>query len=103
MAIVGSSTLSGASVISTEIFNIALGAVDTEQSQVLPTNIVGYLIRTRGNSDLKLSHVSGESGTKYVTIPKKASFTDEHSYTALTLFFQSPSTSDTVEILTWKF
>jgi len=101
MPIVGSSTLSASQVVTSTFFNVTLGPVNTEQSQVLPASIAGYLIRTRGNAELKLSHTVAESGTKHVTIPKNATFTDKHQYTNLTLFFQSPSTSDVVEIIAW--
>ena len=103
MPFVGSSTLNASKTVTQEIFNVTLGTIDTEQSQLLSSGtIVGYLIRSRGIAELKLSHVSGESGTKYVTVPKKATYESLQSYTNLTLYFQSPQTSDTVEIVVWK-
>ena len=103
MAIVGSSVLTAGTVTTVEIFNISLGPANTEQSQLLSAGLVtGYMIKTRGQSELKLSHTSGESGTKYITIPRFSIFTDEKPYTGLTLYFQSPQTSDTVEIWAWK-
>jgi len=102
MAFVGSSTLSSAKVVTTTVYNVSLGTVDTEQSQVLPSSIVGYMIRTRGGSELKLAHVATESGSKYITVPRKATFEDSHSYSGLTLYFQSPQTGDVVEIIAWQ-
>jgi len=103
MGFLSSSTLpeSTATARTKTIYNVALGPVDTEQSLVLPSNIVGYQIKTRGFASLKLSHTSGQSGTLYETISGGAVLTDEHSYTGLTIYFQSPTTSDVVEIVTW--
>lgn len=94
--------LGGSSNVTTEIYNISIAVANTEESQAMPTNIAGYIIRTRGNTELKISHVSGESGTKYVTIPKRATHTDNHNYNNLTIYFQSPTAGDVVEILAWK-
>jgi hypothetical protein len=102
MAIVGSSLVTATSKTTQRIYNITLGPANTEQSQTLPSTIVGYMIRSRGNSELKLSHVATESGSKFVTIPGCASYEDLHTYNNLTLYFQSPQTSDTVEIVAWE-
>jgi len=84
------------------VFNIALGAANTEQSQSLPDDTVAYIIKTRGNSELKLAWSATESGTKFITIKKNASFEDQNFSTSLTLYFQSPQTSDIVEIVAWS-
>ncbi len=103
MAIVGSSVIASGSVTTVEIFNVTLGLANTEQSQLLSSGLItGYMIRSRGNAELKLSHTATESGTKYITIPSCTTFTDEKPYTNLTLYFQSPQTSDTIEIWVWK-
>jgi hypothetical protein len=93
---------SGSSTTTATIFNISLGAVDTEQSQALPANTKSFILKTRGNSLLKLSYTSTESGIKYVTIPKQGVFTDDNFYTSQTIFFQSPQTSDVVEIVAYS-
>lgn len=104
MGFLNSSTLPASELtpVTQTIYNISLGVANTEQSQAMPATIRGYLIRTRGVSDLKLTHVSGESGTKYVSIPGLSTYTDEKTYNNLTLYFQSPSTGDVVEIVTWS-
>lgn len=104
MGFVNSSTLASAatSAVTQAINNEIIAVANVEQSLVLPTDIVGYIIKSRGaTGEIKLSHVSTESGTKFITIPKGAVYTDEHSYSALTLFFQSPVASMVVEIVTW--
>ena len=83
------------------IFNIALGTTDTEQSQALPSNTKQFLIKTRNNTELKISYTSGQSGTNFITIKRNAVFTDTNLYASQTLFFQSPSTGDTVEIVAY--
>lgn len=103
MPFLGSSIVGAPQAVTQEIFNVTLGAVDTEQSQLLSSGtIVGYMIKTRGTAELKVTHVSSESGTKYVTIPSNAVLEDKNRYTNLTLYFQSPQTGDTVEIVAWK-
>lgn len=94
--------LGGAVSATKRIFNVPIPNADTEISLVLPTSIVGYMIRTRGNSSLKLSHVNGESGTNYLTIPARATHNDSHSYSNLTIYFQSPQAGDIVEVVAWE-
>lgn len=105
MASVSSSVVSspqGANV-EKKIFNETIASANVEQSLALPAEIVGYLIKVRGSSStLKLTHVSGESGTKYLTIPRTGVHCDNHSYNNLTLYFQTPVAGVTVEIVTWE-
>jgi len=84
------------------IFNVTIAAADVEQSLVLPTQICGYMIKTRGNGSLKLTHVSGESGTVFLEIPGKSSYNDDRNFANLTLYFQSPSVGEIVEVVTWE-
>jgi hypothetical protein len=103
MAFVGSSIIAAEQSVTTEIFNVTIALANTEQSLLLSSGtIVGYLIRSRDADELKLSHVATESGTKYVTIPKRATFTDDHTYTNLTLYFQSPVAGGVVEVIAFK-
>lgn len=102
MPFVGSSLVATNQTVTQRIYNVSLGVANTEQSQALPSTIVGYMIRSRGDAELKLSHVATESGTKYLTIPGCSTYEDLHSYNNLTLYFQSPQTGDTVEIIAWE-
>lgn len=95
------SALGGSSSATKRIFNETIADADQEQSLALPANIIGYMIRTRGNGNLKLSHVSGESGTNFLTIPSRATHTDDHSYSNLTIYFQSPTVGEIVEVVAW--
>jgi hypothetical protein len=102
MPFVGSSIVAGTQAVTKTVYNVPIALINTEQSQVMPTTIVGYLIRTRGNTELKISHVVTESGTKYVTVPRRATHVDDHTFNSLTLYFQSPTAGDIVEIVAWE-
>jgi hypothetical protein len=87
--------------VTKKIENIPITIANTEQSFVFPTTIYGYLIKVRNyTAEIKLSHVSGESGTKYLTVPKRASYEDLHAYQNTTLYFQS-SIACTIELVYW--
>lgn len=102
MPFVGSSIVASTQSVTKRIYNVSIAVANTEQSQALPATIVGYLIRTRGESELKLSHVVTESGTKFLTVPGCSTYEDLHTYNNLTLYFQSPQVGDTVEIVAWE-
>ena len=76
--------------------------MDTEQSQALPANTKRFLVKTRGRAPLKLAYTASQSGTNYITVNKTAVFTDDNLYSAVTLYFQSPETGDTVEIVAYS-
>lgn len=84
------------------IYNIALGPVDTEQSQALPADTKKFLIKTRGTNLLKLAFVMGDSGTDFITIKGGAVYTDDQFTSSITLYFQSPGTGDVVEIIAYS-
>jgi len=104
MAIVGSSTLAAAAgTTSTTVtrFNIPLGLANTEQSQALPANTKKYVIKSRNNAVLKIANTVTESGTLYTELKANAVLTDDQFYSSQTIYFQSPSTGDTVEIIAY--
>ena len=81
------------------IINYVVGTPNSEVSQALNNNLKKLIIRARDLADIKFSFVSGESGTKYVTIPKRASIElDALDFSSKTLYFQT-SIATTVEIL----
>lgn len=103
MGFIGSSTLPVVNSNSTRtVYNITLGTANTEQSQVLPADTKEYLIKSRGNAVLKLAFVATESGTNYITIPKNGVWVDSNFTNSLTVYFQSPQSGDTVEIVAWS-
>jgi hypothetical protein len=89
-----------------QTFNVDMTLANTEYSQKVPSNTKYLLIRTRnGLDDLKLSHVQGQSGSVYMTIPATSTKTivgsPQSSLSDLILYFQS-ATPDMVEIETWQ-
>jgi hypothetical protein len=85
-----------------EIFNITLSSANTEFSQALPSNTRKFILKTRGSSILKFSFVSGESGTKFITLKPGAVYTDDNLYASETIYFQSPTSGDVVEIIAYN-
>ena len=84
------------------IYNITLGAINTEQSQALPTNCKGFTIKSREAAELKLAYAENDSGSNYITIKRRAFFKDENFYENQTIYFQSPQTGDVVEIVAYS-
>lgn len=85
------------------IYNVAVTLANTEYSQALSASTKRFSIKMRGFSDLKLAYVSGQSGTIFITIPGGSSYEEINlaGTTALTLYFQSPSASQDVEVVQW--
>lgn len=98
----GGTVVQNQSPVTRRTYNVPLASADTESSLVLPADIAGYMIRAREAGVLKLSHTSGESGTNYITIPARATMTDDHRYQNLTIYFQSPSAGTIVEVVAWE-
>jgi len=83
------------------IYNVSVLLANTEYSQALSSSTKKFLIRVRGQSQLKLAFTAGQSGTNYITIPAGTTLNcDDLSFTG-TLYFQSVKASQIVEILEW--
>ena len=90
-------TLGGATNI--EITNFAITTINSEVSHNLKTNLKELIVRAREAANIKLSFVSGESGTKYLTVFKGTALSLSNiSFTAKVLYFQSDKVG-TVEIV----
>ena len=100
VVIIKDNSETGTAAVTRTIFNETIAAPNVEQSLVLPTDTIDYLVKTRGLHELKLSWTVTESGTKYFTITKSGVFKDEHAASGLTLYFQSPSAGAIVEVIT---
>jgi len=85
------------------IYNVTTSATpSTEASQALTAGTKQFTIRVRGNSELKLSYTSGQSGTLFITIPKRTAYTVSDINFNGTLFFQTSTGSQIVEIEEWS-
>lgn len=94
-----SGTLTVGSATTPTMTNLSLPTPDTEVSHVLQTDLKQLLFKTRDRKSLKYAFVSGESGTKYMTVPPSGIVVlDGLSFSGKTLYLQSPSVT-TVEIL----
>jgi len=104
MGFVNSSTLPATTSADTTVtmFNLTIATADTEQSQALPANTKKFLLKSRSTGIIKLAYTSGESGTKYVTIPAHGVFTDDNLYVSQTIYFQSPTMGEIVELITYQ-
>lgn len=92
--------LSGAS--NPTVANVSIGSANTEYNYLLPTNTKKFHLKMRDGAALKLAYTIGTTGTTYVTIPAYNMYTeDQLSVTAVTLYFQTPSPSGVVEIISW--
>ncbi len=101
-AATGSNTPGLTPVSTPTLFNDTLAGANTEQSYVIPPGTKRVSIKARGQYSLKLSYIAGQSGTTYVMIPPGAEYTEvDLAVTSLTAYYQSPTASVVVEILTW--
>lgn len=84
------------------INNENIASANTEQSLTLESNVTQLLIRNRDlTAETKISFVSGESGTKYISI-RKGSVLNLNGFKLANaiLYFQSNKTS-VIEIIQW--
>lgn len=83
--------------------NVSIPLADTEVSHVLPTGTKRFLIKLRDAAIMKLSYAVGTSGTVFLTIPKNCFYSEERiGAGTTTLYLQSPTASQTVEISSWS-
>jgi hypothetical protein len=87
-----------------KIYNVDSGLAGTEFSQALSSSTKQLMIRCREAFDVQFTFVSGESGTKYITIPKNATYkSDSLDLASSTLYMRVPGgASKTIEIEEWS-
>lgn len=84
----------------TKITNLSMPTANTEYSHALTTNLKQIIIRARGIAELKLAFTATESGTKYLTIEKRASLSlSDLDLSSTTVYLQSSVANTTAEIL----
>lgn len=99
MAGIGSS-LSTQQITDVKITNLTLTLANTEYSHSLVQSCKSIEIAARGNSKLKISFISGQSGVVYKTIPKNTSYElSIFNFSSKTLYIQSDISGDIVEIV----
>lgn len=82
---------------------VALTLASTEYSVVIPVDAKQYLLRLKSNSTLQVAYSAGQSGTTFITVPRNCFYaeSDLNLTSAVTVYFQSPDASQTVEVLYW--
>lgn len=84
------------------ITNLTLTSANTEYSHALPATTNKFLVQCRTAFAMKLSFISGESGTTYITIKADTwYFENGIEGTRRTLYIQSAEAGVIAEILTW--
>ena len=86
------------------IYNvISPGTANTEFSQALTDNTKQLLLRCRGDAKIQFTFVSGESGTKYITLEGRAVYqVSSLNLTSKTLYMQADAASQVIEIEEWS-
>ena len=84
------------------VYNVTMTNAATEYSQALPANTGKLMIKCRGAYAIQVCFTSGESGTKYITVPANQSYWEDGITAAsLTLYFQCGTAGQVAEIVAW--
>ena len=86
------------------LVNVAMASADTEYSYAIPAGVNKVLLKLRDPGEsFKLAYASGTSGTTYFTVAAGSSKElTEIKGTGITLYFQSPGLSQTMEVEVWQ-
>lgn len=101
---VGTTIVPSSAVNTPVVDNVSTsGTADTETTFSFPASTKRFLIRNRGGSLVKLSYAVGTSGTDYFSIYPSTDYWEEGiGASALSIYIQSPSPSQVLEILSWS-
>lgn len=94
----------GATASTPQIFNVSVPLANTEVSQALPANTKRFFVKVRNSTArLQLAFTSGNSGTNYISLTRGTGYEESDlDVAALTLYFQTNSPGQIVEILAWS-
>lgn len=85
------------------ITNVSMTTGGTEYSYAIPSGANRFEIKLRAlNAALQLSFTEGASSTTYITIPQGASYAENNIKGNMTIYFNSPTSSQVAEIKIWK-
>ncbi|RKZ07630.1 hypothetical protein DRQ25_11090 [Candidatus Fermentibacteria bacterium] len=91
--------VAGAGIVKT----VSMALADTEYSHTFPTGIKAFTIRLRDTAILKLAFTAAASGTTYFTLYGSEPFDSiAMDGTSLSVYFQSPSAGQTLEVIEWS-
>ena len=84
----------------TKITNLSMPSANTEYSHSFTNNLKQFIIRSRKSAVVKIAFTNGESGTKYVTLPRGTNLCLEGlDFSSTTLYVQSDEATNTLEII----
>lgn len=85
------------------VANVTLALAATEYSYAFPAGTKRFFAKNRENGSIQISYSVGTSGTNYATIDVGGYYTEENisPSVSLTLYFQSPSAAQLLEIISW--
>lgn len=82
------------------VTNLTLTSSNTEYSHAFQTGVRYFVLRARNNAKLQIAFASGESSTKFVTIPNGCTFDlPDLSLTGKMIYIQSNIAGTVVELL----
>mgnify|MGYP001600438907 FL=1 len=86
------------------VSNTTLTLTDTEYSFTIPARTKSFDLKSRGGQAFKLTCISGQSGTTYVTIPADTTYWQDELYLtdALTCYAQSSIAGVVLELVSWQ-
>lgn len=83
--------------------NVSMTSAATEYSYTFPAGTKKFTIKLRAlNALLQIAFTEGASGTTYFTVGYGDKLTMEAKVGGATIYFQSPTASQTAEVQTWK-
>lgn len=86
------------------IVNTTIAAANVEQSTSLTSGVKKFSFINRSNFDVKLSYISTESGSNYMTIPPYGGCIEENGIdpsASITLYYQAATTGGRIEVVSW--
>lgn len=92
-----SATLSSKNT-NTVIYNVECTNANTEYSQAFPSKCVGFILRSRQLSNVKISFSSGGTSTDYLTVLSGCSIEDLNYRQDQTIYFQSDVSGAIIEL-----
>lgn len=96
-------TTTSAGATSPVVAQVAMASAATEYSYVLPAGCRQFQLKLQSGATLQVAYVAGQSGTNYLTVPRYCFYAESDLLLTgtLTVYFQSPTGSQVLEILTW--
>jgi len=85
-----------------KMLNVTMTSADTEYNTSLGWGIKSFTVRCRGAYDMRLAFASGETATRYITIPSNQTYYSPPCNSAITLYFRCAEAGQIVEIDYWK-